>query len=237
MGLFDKKFCDICGDKIGLLGNRKLEDGNMCKNCAALLSPFMTDRKRTTVADIKDHLAYREANKAQVSAFRVTRTLGDKTKVLLDEDAGKFIISSSNRWQGENPDVMEFSQVTGCNIDVEETKDELKRKDRDGNDVSFVPPRYQFSYDFNVLIFVNSPWFSEIKLQVNRNRVEKNSIDYREAERIANEIKNSLTRVRQDVRRTAAVVNAPKVAKTCPNCGATTIPDARNCCEFCGGAM
>lgn len=26
MGLFDKKFCDICGEKIGLLGNRKLAD-------------------------------------------------------------------------------------------------------------------------------------------------------------------------------------------------------------------
>ena len=26
MGLFDKKVCDICGEKIGLLGNRKLDD-------------------------------------------------------------------------------------------------------------------------------------------------------------------------------------------------------------------
>ena len=26
MGLFDKKYCDICGEKIGLLGNRKVED-------------------------------------------------------------------------------------------------------------------------------------------------------------------------------------------------------------------
>ena len=34
MGLFDKKNCDICGEKIGLLGNRKLDDGNLCKNCA-----------------------------------------------------------------------------------------------------------------------------------------------------------------------------------------------------------
>ena len=25
MGLFDKKICDICGEKIGLLGNRKLD--------------------------------------------------------------------------------------------------------------------------------------------------------------------------------------------------------------------
>ena len=38
MGLFDKKYCDICGEKIGLLGNRKLENGNLCKNCAKKLS-------------------------------------------------------------------------------------------------------------------------------------------------------------------------------------------------------
>ena len=34
MGFFDvfkKKECDICGGEIGLLGNRKLEDGNLCK--------------------------------------------------------------------------------------------------------------------------------------------------------------------------------------------------------------
>ncbi len=31
MGLFDKKYCSICGEKIGFLGNRKLEDGNLCK--------------------------------------------------------------------------------------------------------------------------------------------------------------------------------------------------------------
>ena len=40
MGLFDKKYCDICGEKIGFLGNRKLEDGNLCKDCAKKLSPF-----------------------------------------------------------------------------------------------------------------------------------------------------------------------------------------------------
>ena len=42
MGLFDKKYCDICGEKIGLLGNRKLADGNLCKDCAAKLSPWFT---------------------------------------------------------------------------------------------------------------------------------------------------------------------------------------------------
>ena len=27
MGLFDKKYCDICGEKIGLLGNRIRKQG------------------------------------------------------------------------------------------------------------------------------------------------------------------------------------------------------------------
>ncbi len=49
MGLFDKKYCDICGEKIGLLGNRKLEDGNLCKDCAKKLSPWFSDRRRSTV--------------------------------------------------------------------------------------------------------------------------------------------------------------------------------------------
>lgn len=53
MGLFDKKYCDVCGEKIGLLGNRKLEDGNLCKECARKLSPWFSDRRSSTVEEIK----------------------------------------------------------------------------------------------------------------------------------------------------------------------------------------
>ena len=53
MGLFDKKYCDVCGAKIGFLGNRKLEDGNLCKDCAGKLSPFFSDRRNSTVAEMK----------------------------------------------------------------------------------------------------------------------------------------------------------------------------------------
>ena len=49
MGLFDKKFCGICGGKIGLFGNRKLEDGNLCKDCAAKLSPWFSERRHSTL--------------------------------------------------------------------------------------------------------------------------------------------------------------------------------------------
>jgi hypothetical protein len=48
--LFEKKECSICGGPIGLMGNKKLEDGNMCKDCAAKLSPFFSERKNSTVS-------------------------------------------------------------------------------------------------------------------------------------------------------------------------------------------
>ena len=89
MGLFDKKNCDICGDKIGLLGNRKLDDGNLCKNCAAKLSPWFEERRHSTVEEIKRQLDYREENKNAVRNVHTTREFaGDRYHVFLDETKG-----------------------------------------------------------------------------------------------------------------------------------------------------
>ena len=93
--LFDKKECSVCGGEIGLFGNRKLEDGNLCKNCAAKLSPWFSDRRQSTVSEIQQQLAYREANQEKVASFHTTRTLGERTKVMLDEVAGLFMVTSA----------------------------------------------------------------------------------------------------------------------------------------------
>ena len=111
--LFEKKECSICGGEIGLLGNRKLEDGNLCKECAKKLSPWFDDRRHSTVDQIAEQLEYREANKEKVAAFCTTRVLGENTKVLLDEDAGVFMVTSSRNYMEENPDIVAFSDVTG----------------------------------------------------------------------------------------------------------------------------
>ncbi len=252
MGLFDKKYCDICGEKIGLLGNRKLEDGNMCKNCAKKLSPFFSERRRSTVAEIKEQLAYREANKAAVEAFHITRTLGTSTKVLLDEDAGKFVVTAFSRWKEENPDVLDFSQVTGCDIDVEEDRTELMQEDAEGNQTSYNPPRYHYSYDFYIIIHVNSPWFDEIRFRLNNQSIDqapargifmqneserRDTVEYRQYEAMGQEIKEALSKVRQSVRENIEAANAPKTAQICPLCGATTTPDIHGRCEYCGGAI
>ena len=170
--LFEKKECAICGGEIGLLGNRKLEDGNCCKKCAAKLSPWFSDRRQSTVEEIKEQLAYREANQEKVAAFHATRTLGEGTKVLLDEDAGKFMVTSARSWQEANPDVLSFSDVTGCQLDIEEHKTEIEYKDQEGKRQSFNPRRYAYSYDFYIVIHVNNPYFNEIRFKLNSSSVD-----------------------------------------------------------------
>jgi len=248
--LFDKKECSICGKEIGLLGNRKLEDGNMCKECAAKLSPWFSDRRGSTVAEIEEQLAYREENKKAVEAFNVTLSLGTNMKVLIDEDAGKFMVTRERNYKNENPDVLDFSQVTGCQLDIEENRTEETREDKDGNEISYRPPRYFYSYDFHMVIRVNHPYFDEIRFDLNSSDVEINphtgmsmkpnpqmNPDYREYEEMGREIKEILTQARKQVREEAKAAAAPKAATTCPYCGATTIPDANGCCEYCGGAV
>ena len=171
--LFEKKECSICGGEIGLLGNRKLEDGNMCKDCAARLSPWFSDRRQSTVEEIRQQLDYREANHEKVAAFRITRTLGERTKVLLDEDAGLFMVTSARNLTDANPDVLSFSDVTGCKLDIDESKTEIEYRDAERK--SFNPRRYAYSYDFYIVINVNNPYFNEIRFQLNSESVDNDA--------------------------------------------------------------
>ena len=176
-GLFDKKTCAICGAEIGLLGNRKLEDGNCCKSCAAKLSPWFDERRHSTVEQIKEQLAYREENQKAVENFHITRTIAaDRWNVLLDEDAKKFILTKDPRTiRDTNPDVISYSDITGCRTDVDEDRDEEKRqvkRDDRTEYVSYNPPRYTYKYKFRYIINVNNPYFDDMKFELNSSNVE-----------------------------------------------------------------
>ncbi len=196
MGLFDKKYCDICGDKIGLLGNRKLENGNMCKDCAKLLSPFFSERRSSTVDEIKQQLAYREQNKQVLAGFTPMFTFGEDDKIYIDPMKQSFVVSRRNpgSWSEENPDVIPLSSVTGCNLRVEEDRDEIYTQGKDGEQVSYNPPRYKFTYDFYIDIKVNNPYFDEITAKLNDSDVEgMGTMEYNRYQQTAQQIINNLT--------------------------------------------
>ena len=259
MGLFDKlfakKICDFCGGEIGLLGNRKLEDGNMCKHCARKLSPWFEDRRTSTIVEIKEQLAYREANKEKVAAFHVSRTMGQDTKVLLDEDAGVFMVTDEDDLEEANPDVITFSDVTGCELEIDEDEREIKKTGEDGKQVSYNPPRYTYYYSFYININVRNPYFDEIRFRLNGPSVEieapagrragrgliqfdpARDVEYCRYKEMGEEIRDTLMQNRQLAREEITSSATPNTTVTCPYCGAKTTPDASGCCEYCGGTV
>ena len=194
MGLFDKKNCSICEAKTNMLTNRKLADGNLCVNCAKQLSPFTEGRKNQTVADIQDHLAYREANKAEVASFNPTREFGvdmslfgfgDAARVFFDDNKGAFILTrSAKKWREQNPDVIKFSQVKGCSYGMDQRSVVTQGA---SNSIS------EREYDTILNVKVDSPYFESAKLQLNNqptsSAIDKDQVEYT---RLAQDIKDAL---------------------------------------------
>ena len=245
--LFERKVCDICGAEIKLLGNRKLEDGNLCKECEAKLSPWFEERRSSTVAQIREQLEYRLENIEKVKAFRVTRTLGEGMKILLDEDAGQFMVTEQRDFKKENPDVISYGDVTGCVVDIEERKTEITKEDKDGKEISYVPKRYEYEYDFYLIIHVRNPYFDEIRFRVNDSTIDagcfsgvvkpERNTEYRKYQKMCAEMKNAILNVQKQAREEELAAGAPKAFVTCPYCGAKTVPDASGCCEYCRGVI
>lgn len=196
MGLFDKKYCDICGEKIGLLGNRKLEDGNLCKDCARKLSPFFSERRHSTVQDIKNQLAYRAENEKELASFSPTLTFEGSKRVYIDPIGERFIVTGLSNWRSGNPDLIRLSQVRAVDTDIRENKEELFYKDANGNRKSYEPRRYSCEYEFNMTIHIESPWFDEVELELSSgNRPESRYTElYREYERKMHELADILLR-------------------------------------------
>ncbi len=174
MGLFDvfkKKECCICGNEVGLLGNRKLEDGNMCSKCAKKLSPWFEDRRGSTVQQIREQLEYRGENEEKLKDFRVSRVIGDYEKIHIEEADGipvRFFVTQFGETLDSNPDIIGFGDVISCVTDIETRDEEMKQKDSEGKMVSYNPPRYKHHHNFIIRMEIrNNPYFDKIQFTVN----------------------------------------------------------------------
>lgn len=262
MGLFDvfkKKDCEICGKEVGMLGYKKLEDGEICKDCVKLLSPWFEDRRHATVAQIKEQLAYRAENKAAVQAFCATKVIGENHLVYFDENTRRFFVAGDEDYLSENPDILSYDQVIGCELKIEEDKSEIMREitDKDGNrkEVSYSPRRFLYQYDFEVIIRVQHPYFDDMKFRLNNRTLELESggtgvgglfsygvgtmdpsrdVEYRRFVSMGEEIVQTLTAAPQTEPAAPAAPEEPK-PKFCPNCGAPA--DSGKFCQNCGSKL
>ena len=97
----------------GLLGNRKLEDGNLCKDCARKLSPFFSERRNSTVEDIKRQLAYRAENEKKLAGFTPSMTFDGEQKVYIDPIGERFVVTGPPTGAAATPTSLRFPRCWG----------------------------------------------------------------------------------------------------------------------------
>ena len=254
--LFEKKVCSICGGDIGLLGNRKLADGNCCKKCAAKLSRWFEDRRASTVAQIQNQLAYREKNAEALRSFVVSRIIGEYEKMYIetvDDVPTRFFVTEGTDYLDENPDIISFSDVISCTLDIDENEQELMRENAEGESVSYNPPRYEYHYNFYIdMVLRNNPYFDSIRFNINDDDVTLQSVQvggvrsiahnrqterYKKYEQMGKDICQAVEEARNGVKAQQAAAASAEAAKPafCPACGAPA--GESNFCQFCGSRL
>lgn len=209
MGLFDKKDCSICGAKIGLLGNKKLKDGNMCKDCASKLSVWFQDRSDSTVAEINSQLGIRKAYADMLEKnFIVSRAYGEFGCILIDEVDGIFValpdtsdsffgeakvVTSIDQIKDKKPDVIMFKEVEGVDVNVTVTSREEKQT-VDGNQVSYNPKHMIYMALFSVTIRLKGhPFIKTMTVPLNNGAIQIHNMGERKVAEYKDTVRAMLT--------------------------------------------
>ena len=186
MGLFSKKNCCICGDKVGLLGGLKLKDGDMCKECKKKLSPFFDDAKETTVEDIKKQIAAREDNYKQLDNLEINKIYGEFGVILIDEKNKKFValkdtsdglfksqkdVKGIEDVKDKNPDIIDFKDIEDVEVKVIQTSRE-EYQTVDGKQVSYNPKHYTYMMGFDIIIKLKHPYIKLMRLSIKEGTVQ-----------------------------------------------------------------
>ena len=178
--LFEKKVCDLCGGEIGLLGNKKLEDGNCCKECAGKLSPWFDERRHSTVEQIRRQIAAREENRQKLQTWNHDMVFGEYQKLYVKFSGripDSFVISSASNYKEANADILQFAHVSSCDADIRESHKELKQNNAQGEEISYNPPRYEYSYEFYVkLMIMGCEYIDDMRFRLNRNTLKLQTI-------------------------------------------------------------
>ena len=91
----------------------------------------------------------------------------------------RFVIERTDNYKSENADIVNFTDVVSFEIDEQEHERELKRRNDKGEEISYNPPRFEYSYDFYAKITVNHPYFDDMRFKLNKNSIELETVGYK----------------------------------------------------------
>ncbi len=186
MGLFGKKECCICGEKVGIFGGLKLKDGDLCKECKKKLSPFFDEGKESTIEDIKNQIAAREENYKQLDNLQINKIYGEFGVILIDETNKKFVavkdtsdglfkdpkvIKGIEDVKDKNPDIIDFKDIEDVEVKVIQTNREEKQT-VNGEQVSYDPKHYTYMIGFDIIIKLKHPYIKLMRISIKNGTVQ-----------------------------------------------------------------
>ena len=192
MSLFGAKRCCLCGTNIGVRPKKKLPCGLLCEKCSHKLSPFVKSQKFVSQDLLKSHIAYREENTKLLEKFQITRIIGEKERLVIDDWNKLFLFADRDKWSDRQPDVFHFDQVTGFDQYIESIDSMDYYESSSGIEKSV--PSGSVNYNFQFTLTIDSPWFDVISIQINKDELNTNTIDcreYRQYVKILNEVKET----------------------------------------------
>jgi len=190
MGLFERKTCNRCGKELGLIfGKIKIADGYLCKDCNSLLSPYLSNKSKLTLSEIEEHIEYRQQNQIELASFTATTIVGIDEKVYIDDNQGKFVISSGKDFISKNADVFSRTDIASCDLVVDEDREEIYQKDKEGNNVPFDPPRFDTLLTYKIEMALKHKWIKSLTIKVNKEPINtKDRKHLFEIDHLANDI-------------------------------------------------
>ena len=158
----------------------------VCRKAFAVL------RGAPGIDEIRQQLAYRESNQAQLEGFRPTKTFNEGMVIYLDDVSRRFVITRSSDYKKGNPDLIDCAKVLSAEYTVNEDRDEIYEDEKERK--SYDPPKYKYEYTFNMKLTVDHPYFDTIRFEVKcgERPDSKVSVSYRSHEKLCNMIQNAL---------------------------------------------
>jgi len=188
MSLFGKKKCCNCNENIVAVYKKKLPCGLLCEKCNHKLSPFVKSTRFLNQSILKQHMEYREENSRLLEKFQITRIIGEKERLVIDDKNKLFLITANDKWANRQPDVLHFEQVTGFDRFIEA----IESVNYSGGSKKAFDD--SVNYNFIFTLTVDSPWFDVISLQINKEELytdDPECREYREYAAILDEVKET----------------------------------------------
>lgn len=132
MGLFKKKECEFCGEKIGIFNRgKRFKDGELCSDCSTELSPNWIDTAKFEISDAIEHIEERKKNiDVLKNSFHPDSYFGFRPTLFVDNENRLFCLTLGGAREGteecpryimENSDLFSFSQLEDTQIFADES--------------------------------------------------------------------------------------------------------------------